>query len=73
MCPRRPLDTRSRIVLALGNLCLFSGLPFSLLANDFARHHHALYNGLRFGLVFLAIPLNFWAMRSARSGSKGPG
>lgn len=60
------LDSRSRIVLALGNVCLFSGLMISLLATDFALHHHAVYNGLRFGLLSLAICFNFWALRSVK-------
>jgi hypothetical protein len=71
MCLHRSLDFRSRIVLALGNLCLFTGLTFSLMATDFALHHHAVYNGLRFGLLSTAIALNFAAMRSAGRGNKG--
>ncbi|MFZ0394142.1 MAG: hypothetical protein WCF17_22955 [Terracidiphilus sp.] len=71
MCPHRRLDFHSRMILGLGNLCLFTGLTVSLLATDFARHHYAIYNGLRFGLLSLAIALNFWAMRSAGRGNKG--
>jgi hypothetical protein len=66
MCLDRRLDSRSRITLGLGSLCLFTGLSISLMATDFARHHHAIFNGLRFGLLSMAIALNFRAMRSAR-------
>ena len=65
------LPPRSRIVFALGNVCLYSGVMIALMATEFARQHHAVYSGLLFGLPSLAICLNFWAMRSARCGVKG--
>lgn len=71
MCLADRLDRRSRITLGMGNLCLFTGLAISQMAADFARHHHAIFNGLRFGLLSMAIALNFWAMRWARRGNKG--
>ena len=71
MCADRRLDSRSRIILGVGNLCLFTGLATSLLATDFGRHHHAVYNGLRFGLLFMAIALNYWAFRSSHRGHNG--
>jgi hypothetical protein len=69
----RHLDLRSRVIFAAGNVCLFSGLMISLLATDFALHHHAAFNFLRFGLILAAICLNFVAMRRARrrSGCQG--
>lgn len=71
MCSARLLDRRSRLTLAIGNLCLFTGLSISLWATDFARQHHGVFNGLRFGLLSLAISVNFHAMRSARGGNNG--
>ena len=65
------LDLRSRITLAAGNVCLFTGVMVALLATDFARRHGAIFNGLVFGLPSLAIALNFHAMRSAGCGNKG--
>jgi hypothetical protein len=71
MCLRSRLDRRSRIVLGLGNTCLFTGLSISLWATDFSHHHFAVYNGLRFGLISMAVALNFWAARSTRCGTQG--
>jgi len=71
MCLDRRMDSRSRITVGMGNLCLFTGLAISLMATGFARHHHAIFNGLRFGLLSMAIALNFWALRSTRRGNKG--
>jgi hypothetical protein len=71
MGPHRHLDFRSRVALAAGNVCLFSGVAMSLLATDFARHHYAIFQGLLFGLPSMAIALSFWAMRSAGGRSNG--
>jgi len=71
MCLHRRLDSRSRAILGLGNICLFTGVSVSLWGTTFALQHRALFNGLRFGLLSLAICLNFWAMRSAARGNKG--
>jgi len=71
MCLHDRLDRRSRRILALGNLCLFTGLSLWRYSADFARQHDAIFNGLSFGLFSLAIALNFWAMRSAGRGNKG--
>lgn len=67
------LDRRSRIILTLGNLCLFSGLMISLFATHFALFHHTAFNFLRFGLALAAIFLNFVAVRRSRrrSGCQG--
>ncbi len=63
---RRQLDPKSRRIFAAGNLCLASGLIFSLVAEGFGHCHPAIYDGLRFLLVGCAISLLFWSAR--RSG-----
>ncbi|HWE87743.1 MAG TPA: hypothetical protein VG267_22560 [Terracidiphilus sp.] len=71
MCLHNRLDARSRRTLAAGNFCLFTGISISLWATDFSHYHYALYNGLRFGLISMAVALNFWAARSTRCGTHG--
>jgi hypothetical protein len=68
---RRSLDLRSRMVFALGSVCLYTGVMVALLAKDLARHHSSIYNGLLFGLPSAAIALYFRAMRQAGNGNKG--
>jgi hypothetical protein len=62
----RQLDFRSRLIFALGNVCLSSGLMISLLATEFALRHHAAFNFLRFSLLIAAICLNLIAFRNAK-------
>jgi hypothetical protein len=63
---RRQLDRRSRRIYAAGNLCLCSGLMLTLFAESFGHRHPALFDGLRFLLIGVAISLLFWSAR--RSG-----
>jgi len=60
---RRQLDPKSRRLMAAGNLCLASGLMLTLFAEGFGHRHPAIYDGLRFLLMGLAIGMLF---RSAR-------
>jgi hypothetical protein len=62
----RQLDRRSRLIFALANICLSSGLMLSLFATGFALRHHTAFNFLRFGLISAAIYLNLIAFRNAK-------
>ncbi len=60
---RRQLDPKTRRLMAAGNLCLASGLMLTFFAGGFGHRYPAIYDGLRFLLMGLAIGLLF---RSAR-------
>lgn len=72
MClAKRNLTPKARWFLALGNLCLFSGLMLTLLGKDFSHAHVDWYDGIRGFLIGLALTFNFAAFRFAnRSPSK---
>ena len=56
MClPYRQLDAKSRRIYAAGNLCLFTGIALTMLADGFGHRHTVIYNSLRFLLMGLAI------------------
>jgi len=64
---RRPLDRKTRGILAAGNACLVSSLILTRFFEDgFGHRHPALVDGLRFLLIGCAIGLLFWVAR--RSG-----
>jgi hypothetical protein len=68
MClARRSLSPKARRFLALGNLCLVTGLMMSILAKDFATHHENLYDGLHGLLIGLALGFIIGAFRFARN------
>jgi hypothetical protein len=69
---RRQLDPKSRRILATGNLCLLSSMMLTThFANGFGHRHPALFDGLRFLLIGLAISLLYWsARRSGRCASR---
>jgi hypothetical protein len=52
--------------MATGNLCLASGLMLTLFADGFGYRHPAIYDGLRFLLIGLAIGLIVWSVRRNR-------
>jgi len=63
---RRQLDPKTRRLMATGNLCLASGLMLTLFADGFGYRHPAIYDGLRFLLIGLAIGLIVWSVRRNR-------
>jgi hypothetical protein len=62
----RQLDQKSRRILAVGNLCLASGLIFSHIAEGFGHRHPAIYDDLRFLLMGCACGLLLWSARRAQ-------
>jgi hypothetical protein len=62
----RQLDSKSRKILAAGNLCLASSLLFTHFEGGFGHRHPALFDGLRFLLIGCAISLLFWSARRSR-------
>jgi hypothetical protein len=62
----RQLDSKSRKILAAGNLCLASNLLLTHFEDGFANRHPALFDGLRFLLIGCAISLLFWSARRSR-------
>jgi hypothetical protein len=64
MClARRNLTQKARCFLAIGNLCLFSGLMLSLFGKDIGQHHAAIYDAVRGFLIGLSIAFNLGALR----------
>jgi len=59
----RQLDPKSRRIFATGNLCLASGLILTVFGKGFGHQHPAIFDGLRFLLMGLAISLLFWSVR----------
>ncbi len=59
----RQRDPKSRRIYAAGNLCLFTGLALTIFHGGFAHRHPALYDGLRFLFIGLAIGLLYWSTR----------
>jgi hypothetical protein len=60
---RRQLDPKSRRLMAAGNLCLASGLMLTHFEEGLGHHHSAIFDGLRFLLIGLAIGLIVWSVR----------
>ena len=68
MClARRNLTPKSRLFLAIGNLCLFSGIVLSRFDTDLVQQHAAAYHCARGFLIGISIAFNIGAMRSARN------
>ena len=64
---RRQLDLKARRIFIAGNLCIVSSLSFTThFADGFGHRHPALFDGLRYLLMGLAIGLLLWFVR--RSG-----
>lgn len=63
---RRQLDPKSRRIFAAGNLCLMSSIMLTHFDYGFGHRHPAIFDGLRFLLIGLAIGLLYWSAR--RSG-----
>ncbi len=64
MClSNRQLDPKSRRIYAAGNLCLFTAIALTIFRGGFANLHPALFDGLRFLMIGLAIGLLYWSAR----------
>ncbi len=64
MClARRDLTPKARRILAIGNLCLASGLLLSLFDKSIGVHYINLYDGLRGFFIGLALARIFCAFR----------
>ncbi len=64
---KKQLTPKARRFLAIGNLCLVTGLMVTLFGNDLVLHHSNLLDGLRGFLLGLAITFNFYAFRLAKN------
>jgi len=60
---RRSLTPKARRFLAIGNLCLCTGLVLSLFDKDLGQNHAAIYDGVRGFLIGLSIAFIFCAFR----------
>ena len=68
MClDRRSMPRKARIFLAIGNLCLFTGLSLTLFNHDFAAHHSSGFDFARGFLMGLAITFNLAAVVISRN------
>ena len=62
MClDRRLISRKARIFLAIGNLCLFTGVSLNLVSHNYAAHHLGWLDFARGFLLGLAIIFLFFA------------
>jgi len=63
---RSQLDPKTRRIHAAGCIFLSSGLLLTIFTEDFGHLHPAVFDGLRFLLIGLAIGFLFWSVRRSR-------
>jgi len=60
------MPRKARIFLAIGNVCLFTGVALNLFSHDYAAHHSGWLDFARGFLLGLAITFMFFAARLSR-------